>query len=270
MRSIESNVLVDDGDIVVLGGLLQDDYSGEPAKRCRGSATCRCSATCSKRYARAQEDQPDGVPAPGGGARRAPKPMRLSLDRYDLMRGVQQSAQPTHSVTVPVNQAPVMAPASLLQPAGRYRRPAGTGPVGTGAVHRRRHPHDATASSVTGAPTSPRLQCAPARRSPGDPRRPSPTHASGDHALPAALRLRAQPPAAAGGRRTGRCTLWHTGQPDPRRAGRSACANTRCARCSRPMRRRAGAAHQRGLCAGRIERRHGGERGARATPTSRA
>jgi general secretion pathway protein D len=31
-RSIESNVLVDDGAIVVLGGLLQDEYAGNQEK----------------------------------------------------------------------------------------------------------------------------------------------------------------------------------------------------------------------------------------------
>ena len=47
-RSIESNVLVDDGNIIVLGGLLQDEYSGNQREGAAGWATSRCSATCSR------------------------------------------------------------------------------------------------------------------------------------------------------------------------------------------------------------------------------
>jgi general secretion pathway protein D len=45
-RSIESNVLVDDGSIVVLGGLLQDEYSGSQEK-VPGLGDVPFSATCS-------------------------------------------------------------------------------------------------------------------------------------------------------------------------------------------------------------------------------
>jgi general secretion pathway protein D len=51
-RTIESTVLVDDGGIVVLGGLLQDEYSGNQ-ERCLVWATFRCSATCSRAKAAA-------------------------------------------------------------------------------------------------------------------------------------------------------------------------------------------------------------------------
>ena len=47
----------------------------------------------------------------------------FTIDRYDLMRGVQQEAQPQPSVMVPINDAPVLPPvrpgtppASLVAP----------------------------------------------------------------------------------------------------------------------------------------------------------
>ena len=41
----------------------------------------------------------------------------LTMDRYDLMRGKQQEAQPEPSVAIPVNEAPVL-PEFLPRPPG--------------------------------------------------------------------------------------------------------------------------------------------------------
>jgi Type II secretory pathway, component PulD len=45
-RSIESNVVVDDGQIIVLGGLIED-RTPTTSRRCRCSATSPTSARCS-------------------------------------------------------------------------------------------------------------------------------------------------------------------------------------------------------------------------------
>jgi general secretion pathway protein D len=37
---------------------------------------------------------------------------KLSLDRYDQMRGRQQDAQPEPSVVIPINESPVLPPAA--------------------------------------------------------------------------------------------------------------------------------------------------------------
>jgi general secretion pathway protein D len=50
----------------------------------------------------------------------------LSLDRYDLMRGKEQIAQPPSSVVVPVNAAPVLPLPRRAEPAPA---PAGTTPA---------------------------------------------------------------------------------------------------------------------------------------------
>ena len=53
-RSIESNVLVDDGQIIVLGGLIEDEYNEQQA-RSRCSATSRGSAPLPQREAGTQD-----------------------------------------------------------------------------------------------------------------------------------------------------------------------------------------------------------------------
>ena len=84
--------------IVVLGGLMQDDVRGQRARRCRCWATSRSSAACSgtKRAARNKTNlmvflRPVVV-------RDAATTDALSLDRYDYMRGMQQDAQPQPSI----------------------------------------------------------------------------------------------------------------------------------------------------------------------------
>ena len=113
-RTIESTVLVDDGGIVVLGGLLQDEYSGNQEK----------------------------VPGPGDlplfGRKKTnlmvflrPVVLRdaratnnFSMDRYELMRAVQKDAQPLPSRTVQVNEAPVMPPQRAPEPSAGPAAPA--------------------------------------------------------------------------------------------------------------------------------------------------
>ena len=48
----------------------------------------------------------------------------LSLDRYDLMRGMQETAQPPDSLVVPINTAPMFPPLPPLPPAGPGPIPA--------------------------------------------------------------------------------------------------------------------------------------------------
>ena len=150
-RAIESSIVVSDGTIVVLGGLMQDDYSGNQQKvPVLGDVPLFGALFRSDTRSRSKTNlmvflRPIIM-------RTSADSDALSFDRYDAMRGVQQSAQPTPSVTVPVDQAPVMAP--IAKPNGNKPMPGpllAPGLSGTwgGA------PPEATMQDVTGSRTTP-------------------------------------------------------------------------------------------------------------------
>ncbi len=126
-RSIESNVLVEDGSIVVLGGLLQDEYSGNQDK-VPGVSEVPLFGNLFKSESRSRKKTNLMVFLRPVVVRDARDAERLSLDRYEQMRSGQANAQPTPSVLVPVNesaQLPAVAPhASHAAPA-----PGPTSPI---------------------------------------------------------------------------------------------------------------------------------------------
>jgi len=118
-RSIESSVVVDDGAIVVLGGLLQDEYSGNQEKvPVLGDVPVIGNLFRTETRSRKKTNlmvflRPVVI-------RDAAQADALSLDRYDLMRGKQETAQPAPSIVTPVNQGPVLPtlqPQPVLPPA---------------------------------------------------------------------------------------------------------------------------------------------------------
>jgi general secretion pathway protein D len=116
-RSIESSVLVDDGSIVVLGGLLQDDYGGNQEK-VPGLGDIPIFGNLFRSETRSRKKTNLMVFLRPVVVRDAAQIDALSLDRYDLMRSKEQAAQPISSVVVPVNAGPVMpVPLRSLQPA---------------------------------------------------------------------------------------------------------------------------------------------------------
>ncbi len=128
-RSIESSVLVDDGSIVVLGGLLQDEYSGNEEK-VPGLGDVPLFGNLFKSEARGRKKTNLMVFLRPVVVRDALQSDALSMDRYDLMRVGQEQAQPKPSTMVPVNEAPalpmlpgtkkaVTAPPALVEPVTR-------------------------------------------------------------------------------------------------------------------------------------------------------
>jgi general secretion pathway protein D len=109
-RSIESNVLVADGSIVVLGGLLQDEYSGNQEK-VPGLGDLPVLGNLFKSETRSRKKTNLMVFLRPVVVRDAVATDALSLDRYELMRNSQQQAQPVTSTGVPVN-ASVVLPAA--------------------------------------------------------------------------------------------------------------------------------------------------------------
>ena len=122
-RSIESNVLVDDGTIVVLGGLLQDEYSGNQEK-VPGVGDIPVIGNLFKSETRSRRKTNLMVFLRPVVVRDPAQSDALSLDRYDLMRGKEQEAQPVPSKVVPVNSGPMMPEPPRPAPAPQTAPPA--------------------------------------------------------------------------------------------------------------------------------------------------
>ena len=106
-RTIESNVLVEDGNIVVLGGLLQDEYSGN-AEKVPGLGDVPLFGNLFKSEKRSRKKTNLMVFLRPVVVRDAQATDQLSVDRYDLMRSGLRAAQPVPSQLVPINEAPLL------------------------------------------------------------------------------------------------------------------------------------------------------------------
>jgi general secretion pathway protein D len=106
-RTIESSVLVEDGSVVVLGGLLQDEYAGSQEK-VPGLADLPLIGGLFKSESRSRKKTNLMVFLRPVVVRDAANSDRLSNERYDQMRKLQTEAQPEPSSLLPINEAPVM------------------------------------------------------------------------------------------------------------------------------------------------------------------
>jgi general secretion pathway protein D len=113
-RTIESTVLVDDGSIVVLGGLLQDKYSSNDGK-VPGLGDVPLFGNLFKTDSRSRNKTNLMVFLRPVVVRDSQTSDRLSMDRYELMRSGLQAAQPAPSSLAPINEAPLLP----ALPAGR-------------------------------------------------------------------------------------------------------------------------------------------------------
>jgi general secretion pathway protein D len=111
-RSIESNVLVDDGSIVVLGGLLQDEFAGNK-DRVPGLADIPFLGALFRSESRNRKKTNLMVFLRPVVVRDASGSDALSAARYDQMRSLQKDAQPTSSSVMPVNGAPLFPDAPV-------------------------------------------------------------------------------------------------------------------------------------------------------------
>ena len=108
-RSIESNVLVDDGAIVVLGGLLQDEYSGNEDK-VPGLGDVPLFGNLFKRESRTRKKTNLMVFLRPVVVRESAELDGLSIDRYESLRAGQRDAQPRPNPLVRIDAGPVMPP----------------------------------------------------------------------------------------------------------------------------------------------------------------
>jgi general secretion pathway protein D len=108
-RSIESTVLVDDGAIVVLGGLLQDEYAGNQDK-VPGLGDVPVLGNLFRSESRSRRKTNLMVFLRPVVMRDSRETSNLALDRYDLMRAAQREVQPASSSVLPINESPVLPP----------------------------------------------------------------------------------------------------------------------------------------------------------------
>jgi len=131
-RSIESTVLVDDGNVVVLGGLLEDSYSqGQDKVPVMGDIPVVGGLFRSEQRTRKKTNlmiflRPVVI-------RDNDTSTALTVDRYEAIRALQQHSQPAPSTVMrAVSGAPVLAPlpaaAGQAQPAAD--KPAAPAPLG--------------------------------------------------------------------------------------------------------------------------------------------
>ena len=110
-RSIEGTVVVDDGQILVLGGLIEDRFVTNRSKvPLLGDIPVLGALFRSESRERRRTNlmvflRPIVM-------RDADSANRFSVDRYEQIRGRQQESQPAPSVVVPINEAPVLGPAT--------------------------------------------------------------------------------------------------------------------------------------------------------------
>ncbi len=106
-RSIESNVLVEDGAIVVLGGLLQDEYSGNQDK-VPGLGDVPFFGNLFKNESRSRKKTNLMVFLRPVVVRDAAAVEALSNDRYDQMRAGQNAQQPPPTPLLQIDKVPVL------------------------------------------------------------------------------------------------------------------------------------------------------------------
>ncbi|HUG24860.1 type II secretion system secretin GspD [Piscinibacter sp.] len=109
-RSIESTVVVDDGQIIALGGLIEDRFEHSNSKVPLLGDLPLVGALFRAEHRERRRTNLMVFLRPVV-LRDADSSNRLSIDRYDYMRGMQQDAQPAPSVLMPINEAPLMPPA---------------------------------------------------------------------------------------------------------------------------------------------------------------
>lgn len=108
-RSIESTIVVDDGQIIVLGGLIEDSYTTNRSKvPLLGDIPYLGALFRSESRERKKTNlmvflRPVVM-------RDQAASDRVSIDRYDFIRAQQQQAQPPQSTILRINESPVLPP----------------------------------------------------------------------------------------------------------------------------------------------------------------
>jgi general secretion pathway protein D len=121
--AIETSVVVDDGDVIVLGGLLKDEYTdGDDGVPGLSKIPLLGNLFSSKNRKRVKTNlmvflRPVVM-------RNAESASQLTLDRYESIRSVQQASQPQKSLVLPDTGAPVMPEPKTAAPTKALPQPS--------------------------------------------------------------------------------------------------------------------------------------------------
>lgn len=116
-RSIESNVLVDDGQIIVLGGLIQDQMQ-DGQEKVPGLGDIPVVGNLFKYQNRKRTKTNLMVFLRPTVIRTAEQNVNVVNDRYDYIRGIQEAAQPKPAFALPDVAAPALPPLQNGNPMG--------------------------------------------------------------------------------------------------------------------------------------------------------
>lgn len=125
-RSIESSVLVEDGNIIVLGGLLSDEYSSNEEK-VPGLGDVPVLGNLFKSQVRNRSKKNLMVFLRPTIVRDSLSSDAVTADRYDMLRALQQQQQPSENIMLnKVNDAPILPARDALSQSDGSRRIEGT------------------------------------------------------------------------------------------------------------------------------------------------
>jgi general secretion pathway protein D len=122
-QSIETNILVEDGGILVLGGLAEDSFTNG-AQKVPGLGDVPLLGNLFKSESRNRDKRQLMLFLRPVIVRDASSTNSLSLDRYELMRSGQKDTQPAASAVLgSVNEAPVLPPQRAADAPGKSPSP---------------------------------------------------------------------------------------------------------------------------------------------------
>jgi general secretion pathway protein D len=116
-RSIDTNVLVDDGQIIVLGGLIEDSVQ-DSTEKVRGLGDIPVIGNLFKYQTRKRTKTNLLVFLRPTVIRNNEQSTQVVTDRYDYIRGVEMGAQPGRTLVLPQIDAPVLPPLENGKPIG--------------------------------------------------------------------------------------------------------------------------------------------------------
>lgn len=126
--SVETSVTLDDGQIMVLGGMMKDSVS-TGVDKVPGLGDIPLLGNLFRNESRQRTKTTQLVFLRPVVLRDADASSNLTLDRYEAIRAEQNKQQPPHSVIMPINEVPVLPPLPGKPAASTPPEPAASTPA---------------------------------------------------------------------------------------------------------------------------------------------